>query len=73
MKFYNNQIRFAQNEHNNNTLIINCPHPDCDQVEEYVIISNQINFECGNGHKFCAKCKNEVWHEEEKCTRVIIY
>ena len=59
-------------EHHDNReiILVNCPHPDCEEVEEYEINSKQINFECDQGHKFCVKCKKEVWHDEEKCTRV---
>ena len=50
---------------------MNCPHPDCEHTEVYDLNLNQINFQCESGHKFCAKCKNEVWHEDEKCSRVL--
>ena len=67
-KFYNNQVVHESND-NKEIIIINCPHPDCECYHEYNIFSKEINLKCENGHKFCVKCKNEVWHEQN-CNRV---
>jgi len=68
VKFYNNQIK-SQNNDNREIIIVNCPFPNCDEVEDYEVNSSDIKFECKNGHKYCAKCKKPEWHEYDNCER----
>jgi hypothetical protein len=68
IKFLNNQLKYDNN--NKDVMIIFCPHPDCEEAQEIDFNSRTINYECDMGHKFCIKCKNEIWHDNDKCTAV---
>jgi hypothetical protein len=69
-KFKLNQMKL--NKKNENFVIVNCPHPDCEEIKEFDPKGDELFVECINQHKFCAKCLNEGWHKKSECKTVII-
>lgn len=68
-KFKINQLKLQKNNESN--IIVNCPHPDCEEVIEYDSKEEECFVECAIKHKFCVKCKTEGWHRKSECKTVI--
>jgi hypothetical protein len=63
-------MKLQKNIESNN--IVNCPHPDCDEVKEFDPKLEECFVECEKKHKFCAKCLTEEWHKKSECKSVFL-
>jgi IBR domain, a half RING-finger domain len=73
VKFYNSQAKKI-NAANQNEILVYCPHPDCEEsmrLDKFEI--NQVNKTCKLNHKFCYKCKQEKWHDDDICYVVYLF
>ena len=72
---YSKYRRFKLNQQklqkiNETYNIVNCPHPDCEEVIEFDPKQEECFVECEMKHKFCAKCLIEGWHKKGDCKTV---